>query len=165
MYSRSGNCSEDQFQCANGECIFEDRVCNGKRDCSDGSEETVAICSNHYCPSYAFRCAYGACVPGNRRCNGVNDCADNSDETPALCGRAPAPPTPPSPSRPADSCPVPVIADGAAVTSSGAPFTKNYVMNGQTITFTCRDSPLNGPAEAWCINGEIIPGVPQCTSE
>lgn len=59
--------------------------CNGKTDCSDGSDETVRECISFQCQPSAFRCAYGACVNQTAECNGIKNCADNSDELTAKC--------------------------------------------------------------------------------
>ena len=32
-------CGPDQFECGIGECVSEDVVCNGERDCSNGRDE------------------------------------------------------------------------------------------------------------------------------
>ncbi|KYM99092.1 Coagulation factor X [Cyphomyrmex costatus] len=55
-------------------------MCNGVRDCADGSDETSEKCRLVYCPPTAFRCTYGACINGDLRCNGVVECVDGSDE-------------------------------------------------------------------------------------
>lgn len=69
-------------------------MCDGKVDCSDGSDETPQSCSNLSCDR--FRCNYGACVDSKARCNGVKDCVDNSDEDPVKCGYGPAVTTQPT---------------------------------------------------------------------
>ena len=39
MYLNSGNCTLDQFQCRNGDCINATAVCDYSNDCSDLSDE------------------------------------------------------------------------------------------------------------------------------
>ncbi|KAI8124726.1 Modular serine protease [Lucilia cuprina] len=75
-------CSNNDWACDNGQCISDDKLCDGKVDCRDRSDEIAENCIQFHesCPKYAFRCAYGACIDGKTRCNGVQDCADNSDE-------------------------------------------------------------------------------------
>ncbi|KAF7266436.1 hypothetical protein GWI33_020266 [Rhynchophorus ferrugineus] len=76
-----GNC-EDGFQCKTiPQCISTDNVCDGTSHCTDGSDETEAVCKEQICPGYLFHCSYGACISSDKRCNGVKDCQDNSDET------------------------------------------------------------------------------------
>ncbi|XP_014240869.1 modular serine protease-like [Cimex lectularius] len=79
---QSWQCRSDQFKCNNGQCIRQFEVCDGKKNCGDGSDETQAICTKLgiICPTFAFRCTYGACVNSNVKCDGKQDCADNSDE-------------------------------------------------------------------------------------
>lgn len=79
-------CRSNQFPCDNGQCINSIDVCDGRKDCADGSDETFARCGSLTCPPTVFRCAYGACIDGDLRCNGVVNCADGSDEDPGLCG-------------------------------------------------------------------------------
>lgn len=61
-------------------------MCNGIKDCTDGSDETLQLCVGFDCPDGAFHCGYGACISGTAKCNGVRDCADGSDEAWELCG-------------------------------------------------------------------------------
>ena len=44
-------CNEDEFECASGsrKCITGRYKCDGRRDCSDGSDETPSACSQE-CP-------------------------------------------------------------------------------------------------------------------
>ncbi|XP_050293231.1 modular serine protease-like [Anthonomus grandis grandis] len=80
---RQNDCNGDRtkFQCStNPDCILSDYLCDGKDDCSDGSDERQSVCSQMVCPEYLFSCDYGACVNGNSRCDGKKDCKDNSDE-------------------------------------------------------------------------------------
>lgn len=73
------------WECDNDECIHFAQRCDGKKDCSDGSDESVRECISFQCQPTSFRCAYGACVNKTAECNGAKDCADNSDELTAKC--------------------------------------------------------------------------------
>ncbi|KAF5284175.1 hypothetical protein FQR65_LT00175 [Abscondita terminalis] len=74
------DCQKDEFKCSSDKCVKEELVCDGKKHCDDGSEETFEVCAYRRCAAHLFTCNYGACVPANARCNGVNDCWDGSDE-------------------------------------------------------------------------------------
>ncbi|KAI9578968.1 hypothetical protein GQX74_005851 [Glossina fuscipes] len=55
-------------------------ICDGAKDCSDGSDEILELCVGFDCPEIAFHFGYGACINGNAKCNGIKECTDGSDE-------------------------------------------------------------------------------------
>lgn len=68
-FDLKGDCVVGNFKCKTSkECIPDDKVCDGKVDCNDRSDETVERCAAYYCPSYGFRCGYGGCIDGASRC-------------------------------------------------------------------------------------------------
>ncbi|KAJ3665179.1 hypothetical protein Zmor_000687 [Zophobas morio] len=79
-----GNCQESNFACKSGECIHEDKECDGAVDCADASDESDA-CRRLRCPGFVFTCDYGACINKNLECDGKADCRDGSDENTFNC--------------------------------------------------------------------------------
>ncbi|XP_044207348.1 basement membrane-specific heparan sulfate proteoglycan core protein isoform X2 [Thunnus albacares] len=75
-----GPCRADQATCQSGECIPRDYICDGERDCSDGSDE-FRCGTPSPCEPNEFKCKNGRCALKLWRCDGDNDCEDNSDET------------------------------------------------------------------------------------
>ena len=62
-------------------CIPRALVCDGVKDCKDGSDEKFDLCVNPPCRnSTKFRCKSGLCISNLLRCNKQFDCLDKSDE-------------------------------------------------------------------------------------
>ena len=78
-------CREDQFTCADGQCIPGMWSCDGDTDCRDGSDEAPATCER--CGDVNFRCSDGECIPGRSKCDGDVNCGDGSDESEETCGK------------------------------------------------------------------------------
>uniref|UniRef100_A0A3B5MAA9 Uncharacterized protein n=1 Tax=Xiphophorus couchianus TaxID=32473 RepID=A0A3B5MAA9_9TELE len=73
-------CKADQARCQSGECISRIFICDGERDCQDGSDE-LRCGTPSPCEPNEFKCKNGRCALKLWRCDGDNDCDDNSDET------------------------------------------------------------------------------------
>lgn len=86
IYSIHAACGTFEYECtADGSCIPEEFVCDGKADCPSRTDETEELCSKIRCPRYSFKCSYGACIEQPKVCNGVKDCLDASDELLSNC--------------------------------------------------------------------------------
>lgn len=66
-------------------CVHRQWVCDGDKDCSDGSDEAPDMCSNITCRADQFGCRNRECIPGHLHCNGRPDCSDGTDEL--NCGK------------------------------------------------------------------------------
>ncbi|KAJ8374708.1 hypothetical protein SKAU_G00052880 [Synaphobranchus kaupii] len=75
-------CEKHQFSCISGRCIPRIWLCDGDKDCEDGSDE--AHCWERKCSG--FVCKDGGCITRSALCDGRTDCRDGSDELEEACG-------------------------------------------------------------------------------
>ncbi|XP_072042083.1 uncharacterized protein [Amphiura filiformis] len=75
-----GLCSEDEYVCANGQCIPYDWHCDGFHDCFDHSDENQIECQEFECNNDSFVCLNGDCIPPFKQCNGISECRNGEDE-------------------------------------------------------------------------------------
>nr|XP_025041567.1 low-density lipoprotein receptor-related protein 2-like [Pelodiscus sinensis] len=74
------SCPRTWLPCRDGsECISQEYLCDGERDCKDGSDEED--CAQLCNAPGKFRCLSGTgCLEEQERCDGVPQCPDGSDE-------------------------------------------------------------------------------------
>ncbi|KAH8254893.1 hypothetical protein KR038_007739 [Drosophila bunnanda] len=87
--SEDTRCDAGQFQCGDGGCILQAKMCDRRGDCKDGSDELH--CDYRLCrPPHWFPCAqpHGACLAAELMCNGIDNCPGGEDERdcPGLSG-------------------------------------------------------------------------------
>ncbi|XP_054256859.1 putative vitellogenin receptor [Macrosteles quadrilineatus] len=78
-FKGSVGCPPMQFLCMDGECISEEKHCNGHPDCIDGTDEHNCDVIRCLAPMY-FECDNNRCVSSSFVCDDDNDCEDWSDE-------------------------------------------------------------------------------------
>ncbi|XP_053401382.1 uncharacterized protein LOC123549404 isoform X2 [Mercenaria mercenaria] len=68
------SCDKNDHEC-DGKCVKPAFICDGIRECEDGSDEKCE------CGLGTFNCTlYGECVRSYLKCDGFEDCTDGSDE-------------------------------------------------------------------------------------
>ena len=76
-------CTEEEWDCGDGECIPGDRRCDNIRDCLNMEDERGCPCAGDQ-----FTCGDGGCVPSEYVCDKSFDCQDKSDEVGCPCSEA-----------------------------------------------------------------------------
>ncbi|XP_053203674.1 G-protein coupled receptor GRL101-like isoform X2 [Panonychus citri] len=83
------NCSKDYVKCPNSYCIPPRYICDGKRDCIGGEDETR--CGTFVCPGQ-YKCInHPSCILLHQLCDGIRHCPGGDDEwfcnltCPSLC--------------------------------------------------------------------------------
>ncbi|NXI66056.1 LRP4 protein, partial [Anseranas semipalmata] len=81
------SCPRTHMLCHDGtECVAQEYVCDGEKDCADGSDEDgcAQLCDTQGqptpCLSHEYPCGLGVCLNASLVCSGQKDCADGSDE-------------------------------------------------------------------------------------
>lgn len=69
-------CPGHTVKCVNEDkCLPKSKVCDGKKDCENNSDE-----QNCPCKDGDIKCKNGQCVSSQKACDGVRDCQDGVDE-------------------------------------------------------------------------------------
>ncbi|KAL5291451.1 Vgr family protein [Megaselia abdita] len=77
-------CDKYEFMCPESQsCIPSDLVCNGKKDCADGEDETDKECDRKEldCPGFFCKKTKKCLESHTWVCDGYDDCGDGSDES------------------------------------------------------------------------------------
>lgn len=72
-------CDDDEFLCANGQCIKSVWQCDGEDDCWDGTPSSDEMNCDKNCKANQFKCLDGTtCIPNSWQCDNTPDCPDGS---------------------------------------------------------------------------------------
>ncbi|XP_065204425.1 low-density lipoprotein receptor-related protein 2-like isoform X2 [Planococcus citri] len=160
-------CSEFEFRCSNGQCIYEWFLCDGISDCVDNSDETLRQCSATRCGKEQFRCNYGGCIDAQYRCDGLKQCNDGSDEAPSTCATKQGSNT--------NSCAVPQPSQGETITYTCNNNTSNpcqvngYIPEHSFAVIQCNPGYFLSnnvlSYQSRCINSKWVPQIYQCLKQ
>ncbi|XP_045139064.1 low-density lipoprotein receptor-related protein 8-like isoform X2 [Portunus trituberculatus] len=74
-------CNITDWRCSSGKCVPRDKLCDGKDDCEDSSDEVVHNCTDTPC-GLDYLCEEDqVCINSWYVCDGNPDCSHGSDET------------------------------------------------------------------------------------
>ncbi|KAJ8021024.1 Hyalin [Holothuria leucospilota] len=78
MTRKELNCGTE-FDCENGVCLPQGKVCDGRRECGNNADETNENCTDTCGPS-DISCFDGDCIHWSQVCDGRWDCLGGEDE-------------------------------------------------------------------------------------
>ncbi|XP_059575567.1 CD320 antigen isoform X1 [Alligator mississippiensis] len=79
-------CSAGEFRCVEGGCVPLQQMCDGERDCTDGSDESTCSTPGLPCGPHLWQCRTSRlCLPRGHLCDGRRDCPDGTDESAEAC--------------------------------------------------------------------------------
>ncbi|XP_072244889.1 low-density lipoprotein receptor-related protein 8-like [Leuresthes tenuis] len=142
-----------EFRCSDGSCLSRVKMCDGRSDCEDGSDERH--CSHVWCKDSEFACHSRRCISAQLLCNGVHDCSDGRDEDSCYnctagffsCG-------------PSDAClPRNKLCDGWTDCKDGRDETRELCGSAQPISQT---ASACAASEFQCGDGECIRHTWRC---
>lgn len=73
IIKKKGSCGDKLFLCNVGSCIPPRYVCDGKRDCSDGKDESLEVCGTDKPCRDKLSCEDGRCIPVSWCCQQLVD--------------------------------------------------------------------------------------------
>lgn len=166
--------SPDQMQCLTSkECISRDDMCDGIKNCKDGSDEIIEVCAGYDC-HIGFKCGYGGCVAGNAKCNNVTDCVDGSDEAWELCNTprkrstlTSGSSTSAPPSKDSSQCRIPMELNGVTVrrhiTGNKTIGPGDVVDEFEIVHLECKtNNRMQSLGSLLCLDGQFVDEFPKC---
>ncbi|ELT90498.1 hypothetical protein CAPTEDRAFT_85937, partial [Capitella teleta] len=80
-------CISTHFQCSSGGCVPLEKLCDGRTDCADDSDEEgcalmlpITEQIEYFTCASGRACRHSYCIPLHRVCDGIYDCPMKDDE-------------------------------------------------------------------------------------
>ncbi|CAH0730554.1 unnamed protein product, partial [Brenthis ino] len=161
----SNICAYDEFSCKNGDCLALEKVCDGVKNCIDGSDEAFCSGSSMYdeswesnrvkrqssCRKNQWQCRDGTCIGFDGKCDGIVDCPDGSDETHPLCRKIQCQSN-------WFRCTYGACVDGTAPCNG----IQECADNSDELLPRCRNETDEVRGQFKCQNGQMIPASQHC---